>query len=345
MIFASAAFGYLARGNGNVSSVAFNHLVLGAGVGLLALVATTNIDYRVWRRFAPLLFVLSLIATGLVFLPQIGLEHGGGRRWLELAGISFQPSEVLKLATVFMAAAYFSAIRARIQSSWHTVGGLIAILAFPSVILILQPDIGTLGIIVASVLAIYFTAGVSWKYIALTVCIVLVALGALFVMKQHVRDRITTFFYPAQNQQAEGYQIKQSLIAIGSGGLTGRGFGQGVQKFTYLPEPMGDSIFAVAGEELGFIGSTSIVILFLLFALRGFTLASRSQDLFGTLLGVGITTYLVSEAFINIASMLGVLPLTGIPLTFISQGGSAMLVSLASAGILLNISKHSNIGR
>src|SRR5262249_36777154 len=132
---------------------------------------------------------------------------------------------------------------------------------------------------------------------------------------------------------------RQSLIAIGSGGFFGRGFGQGVQKFTYLPEPMGDSIFAVAGEELGFLGATGIILAFTLFGLRGFQIATRSSDLFGAYLATGISTYLVAEAFINIASMVGVAPLTGIPLTFISQGGSAMLVSLASAGILLNISR------
>lgn len=345
MIFASAALGYLARGNGNVSSVVFNHLVLGAGAGVVALIIATIIDYRVWRRFAPFLFVLALIATAAVFLPKIGVMHGGGRRWIELAGMSFQPSEALKLGTVIMAAAYFSAIRARMQSALYTIGGLAAILALPAALLVLQPDIGTLGIITVAALAIYLTAGVPWKHIAIMACIVPIALGAIVMTKPYVRDRVVTFFYPAQNQQAEGYQIRQSLIAIGSGGFSGRGFGQGVQKFTYLPEPMGDSIFAVAGEELGFIGSVSIVMLFLAFALRGFTVASRAPDLFGSLLGVGISTYLASEAFINIASMLGVAPLTGIPLTFISQGGSAMLVSLASAGILLNISKHSTARR
>ncbi len=340
MMFASAALGYLARGNANVSSIVFNHLVLGVGVGVIALIITSNIDYRVWRRFAPILFVLAIIATALVFLPQIGIMHGGGKRWLDIAGISFQPSEALKIGTVIMAAAYFASIRARIESIWHTVGGLIVILALPLAILAMQPDIGTLGIILASALAIFLTAGVPWKHIVITAFIVLAVLGTIIATKEHARDRVMTFLYPSQNQQAEGYQIKQSLIAIGSGGLSGRGFGQGVQKFTYLPEPMGDSIFAVAGEELGFIGSVSIVALFLAVALRGFTLASRAPDMFGALLGVGISTYLVSESFVNISSMLGVLPLTGIPLTFVSQGGSAMLVSLASAGILLNISKY-----
>lgn len=345
MIFASAALGYLARGNGNVSSVVFNHLALGAGIGVVALIIASGIDYRVWQRFAPFLFVCALIATALVFLPQIGLEHGGGRRWVEIAGFSFQPSEALKIGTVIMAAAYFSAIRAHIHSVLYAVGGLLAILILPSALLVMQPDIGTLGIIVISALAIFLVSGVPWKHIAIVLCIVLVAFGFVIAAKPYVRDRVVTFFYPTQNQQAEGYQIRQSLIAVGSGGFWGRGFGQGIQKFTYLPEPMGDSIFAVAAEELGFIGSVFIVALFLALALRGFTVASRAPDLFGTLLAIGISTYLVVEAFINIASMLGLAPLTGIPLTFVSQGGSAMLISLASAGILLNISKYSTANR
>ena len=341
MIFASAALGYLARGNGNVSSVVFNHLVLGAGMGVIALIITSAVDYHVWQRFAPWLFMLAVIATASVFLPQIGVMHGGGRRWIEIAGTSFQPSEALKIGTIVMAAAYFSAIRPHIQSLWRTTGGLAGILALPTLILLLQPDIGTLGIITAGTLAVFVTAGVPWKHIGAVLCLVAVLLGIIIMTKPYARDRIMTFLYPAQNQQAEGYQIRQSLIAIGSGGFSGRGFGQGVQKFTYLPEPMGDSIFAVAGEELGFIGSVSIIALFLAFALRGFAVSARAPDAFGALLGVGIAAYLISEAFINIASMLGLAPLTGIPLTFISQGGSAMLISLASAGILLNISRHS----
>ena len=168
----------------------------------------------------------------------------------------------------------------------------------------------------------------------------LVAIGILALTVPYVRARVDTFLYPSHGQQSSGYQIKQSLIAIGSGQITGRGFGQGIQKFTYLPEPMGDSIFAVAGEELGFIGTAFIVLMFLAFALRGFSIASTAPDMFGSFLSAGIATYLACEAFINISSMLGIAPLTGIPLTFVSQGGSAMLASLASAGILLNVSRQ-----
>ncbi len=198
---------------------------------------------------------------------------------------------------------------------------------------------GTLGVICASILALYIAAGAQWKHIGVFLCMALLALGALALMRPYVMDRIMTFINPSANQHDESYQIRQSLIAVGSGGFLGRGFGQGIQKFTYLPEPMGDSIFAVASEELGFIGSVTIVLLFLAFAFRGLTVAARAIDPFGALLAVGLSTYLGVEAFINIAAMLGIAPLTGVPLTFMSQGGSAMLASLAAAGILLSVSR------
>jgi cell division protein FtsW len=340
LIFASAAFGLLAKGVSGITSAVFSHLVFGIGAGIVALIFTSTFDYRNWRRFAPYLFVGAIIATSLVFVPHLGAMYGGGRRWIVLFHVSLQPSETLKIGIIMMGAAYFSAMRARVGSFVYGLGGFLAILAIPAILLILQPDIGTLGIVSISLFAIYIAAGARVRDICVIICLAIVCLGVLTISKPYIRDRVMTFFYPSQGQQAEGYQIKQALIAIGSGQLSGRGFGQGVQKFTYLPEAMGDSIFAVAGEELGFLGTCVIVALFLAFALRGLTIAGKTPDLFGGLMAVGISTYLASEAFINIAAMLGVAPLTGIPLTFVSQGGSAMLVSLASAGILLNISRH-----
>ena len=340
MLFASAAFGLLARGATNISSVVFSHLVLGVGAGVVALLIASRIDYKLWRRFAPHLYVLALIATAAVFIPHLGAEHGGGRRWIILAGVSFQPSEALKIGSIILAAAYFGGIKGRIEDIRYGLGGLLLILAGPVVLLLAQPDLGTLGVIVISVVAIFLAAGARYRDLILMVLLGIIALVVLASVRPYVLDRMTVFFNPSQAPQAEGYQIKQSLIAIGSGGFMGRGFGQGIQKFPYLPEPMGDSIFAVAGEEFGFVGSIVLIGIFLAFALRGLSVGARAPDLFGALLAIGISTYLVSEAFINIGAMLGVAPLTGIPLTFISQGGSAMLVSLASAGILLSVSRN-----
>jgi cell division protein FtsW len=340
MIFASAAFGLLARGQTNISSVVFNHVVLGVGAGLVALVVCATIDYRLWRKLAPYIYVFSILLTVLVFVPHVGATLLGGRRWIVVAHVSFQPSEAMKLGSVMMAAAYFTAVRGKVGSWTWGLGGFVAMILVPSVILIAQPDIGTLGILCAAVFAIFWVAGARiWHLVAVGVAALLV-LGLLIATTPYIRARVETFINPSADQSSQGYQIKQSLIAIGSGEFLGRGWGQGIQKFTYLPEPMGDSIFAVAGEELGFVGCVALILLFLLFGLRGFYVASRAPDMFGMLLAIGISTYLMFEAFFNIASMLGVAPLTGIPLTFVSQGGSAMLASLASAGILLSISRQ-----
>src|SRR3989344_5862331 len=288
----------------------------------------------------PLAFlIVLLVVAGCLIFASAGFAQGGGLRWIKIANFSLQPSESLKIGSIIFAAAYFSAIRTRVSTLRYGLSGFLVILALPALLLILQPDLGTLGIVALGVFATFIAAGARIRDIAVAICIGLIALGALAFMRPYVFDRVVTFFHPSQNAQAEGYQIRQSLIAIGSGGLLGRGFGQGIQKFTYLPEPMGDSIFAVAAEELGFVGSISLIGLFLALALRGFHIAARAPDLFGALLATGISTTLVAQAFINIGAMLSILPLTGIPLTFVSQGGSAMMISLASVGILLNVSK------
>ena len=340
MIFASAAFGLLARGQSNITSVVFNHLVLGVGAGLVALIACATIDYKWWRTLAPYAYGASVFLTALVFIPHIGATLLGGRRWIVLGPISLQPSEAMKIGSVMIAAAYFATMRSKVGTWQWGLGGFAAIILLPAGILIAQPDIGTLGILCFAVFAIFWVAGARISHIVIVGLAGIAVLSILVLTTPYIRARVQTFIDPSTDQSSQGYQIKQSLIAIGSGEFLGRGWGQGIQKFTYLPEPMGDSIFAVAGEELGFVGSVGLIIIFLLFGLRGFYVASRAPDLFGTLLGIGISTYLTFEAFFNIASMLGVAPLTGIPLTFVSQGGSAMLASLASAGILLNISRQ-----
>ncbi|HEY4525426.1 MAG TPA: FtsW/RodA/SpoVE family cell cycle protein [Candidatus Paceibacterota bacterium] len=339
-VFSSAAFGLLGRGETHITSVVFNHFALGLGLGLLALLLGLTVDYRIWRRYALALYIAALALTALVFIPTLGLEHGGGTRWLDIFGFSFQPSEVLKVAAIIMAAAYFAGMKTKTATFSYGLGGFIGLMVAPAVLLLLQPDLGTLGVISISVLAVYIAAGARWRDVAIVIVLAMLALGAIAIMRPYVMDRLLTFINPAQGQHDQAYQIRQSLIAIGSGGFSGRGFGQGVQKFTYLPEPMGDSVFAVAAEELGFIGAVGVVATFAAFALRGLTVGARAPDLFGALLAIGISTYLGAEAFVNIAAMLGLAPLTGVPLTFVSQGGSAMLAALGSAGLLLNVSRH-----
>lgn len=342
LIFTSAALGLLARGATHISSVVFNHFLLGIGGGSALMILMYAVDYRTWKTLAPYIFGAALIATALVFIPGLGFEHGGGRRWIDLGFATVQPGEFLKIAAIIAAAALFATLKEE-TASWLGLAAFFGLLGLPGVLLVLQPDVGTLGIIAIAVFAIFLAAGARIRDIAVILAGAIVVLGLLVLTPQYryLYDRIETFVNPqAQNALVEGFQIRQSLIAIGSGGFAGRGFGQGVQKFTYLPEPMGDSIFAVLAEEMGFLGAVICIGLFLLLGIKGYSVAARAPDLFGGLLAVGVSTFLIGGAFINIAAMLGVIPLTGDPLPFMSQGGSAMLVSLTSAGILLNISKR-----
>ncbi|MFZ2886508.1 MAG: FtsW/RodA/SpoVE family cell cycle protein [Minisyncoccia bacterium] len=342
LMFSSAALGLLARGATHISSVVFNHFILGIGGGVLLFFAAYLFDYKKFREFAPYIYGAGIFGAVLPFVPGLGFEHSGSRSWVDFGVATFQTSEFLKVAAIIGAAAVFSLLREH-TASWRGLAALAAILAAPVLIMLLQPDVGTLGIIVLGVMSVYIAAGARLRDLGLLALIgTLIIVTFSFIPRyDYVFERVDTFIDPAsQNALGEGFQIRQSLIAIGSGGLTGRGFGQGVQKFTYLPEPMGDSIYAVLAEEFGFIGGLGLIVLFLMLALKGYGIAAGAGDLFGGLLAIGISTYLAGEAFINIGAMLGMAPLTGIPLTFISQGGSAMLISLASAGILLNISKR-----
>ncbi len=339
-IFSSASLGLLARGSEPVLAVATNHLVLGLGLGTLTLLITSHIHYRFWQRFAPHLFAASVIVTALVFVPGLGFSSGGATRWIHILGISFQPSEALKLGTVMMSAFYFTKYRTVVTTWQWGIGGLVALLAIPALLLLKQPDTGTFMVLAAGSAAIFFAAGARWRDMALAGIATVSLVAILFLTRPYVHDRIMTFIKPDHDLQGASYQLKQSLIAIGSGGVSGRGFGQSIQKFEYLPEPVNDSIFAVAAEEFGFFGATALILLFLSLVARSLWLATRVPNIFGALLMVGIATYLGTQSFLNIGSMLGVFPLTGIPLVFVSQGGTALLIALGATGILLNISRH-----
>ena len=207
------------------------------------------------------------------------------------------------------------------------------------VILIAQPDIDTFVVIVAAALSMYIAAGAKMRHVVVILFIGIAFLATLYLTKPYIKQRIDVMINPSINRQTSGYQLNQSLIAIGSGQIWGRGFGQSIQKFHYLPEPIGDSVFAVAAEEFGFVGALVIVGLFVMFSLEGLKIASKSGDDFGRLLALGIVILIVSQAFVNISGMLGILPLTGIPLPFVSHGGTALFITLVEAGIIMNISR------
>ena len=338
-IFSSASLGLLAREGARFSSVAFSQIFLGIIGGSAALFVMTRVDYRVLKKYSLPIFVISLLATFLVFVPGVGFSFNGATRWISIFGLSIQPAEFLKIGFVIYFAAWLSGIRDKLHSFSYSVVPFLVLSALVAVPLLLQPDTGTILVIGTAGLAMFIAAGARMRDLA-TLLGAGIAGGALLItVRPYVMDRILAFIDPNRDPLGISYQIQQSLIAIGSGGFFGRGFGQSIQKFNYLPEPIGDSIFAVVGEEFGFLGTSLLIFLFLFFAWRGLRIAAKSKDHFGGLLVTGIVILIVAQSFINIASMLGVFPLTGLPLLFVSHGGSALFFTLLSVGIVLNVSK------
>ncbi len=340
-IFASASLGVLAKNADVFYSIVANQLLLGLAGGLISFIIFSRIPYRLWKKYALPFFVFSLIVTALVFTPNFGFEHGGAKRWIHVASISFQPGELLKLGLIIYVAAWFSWAKEKAGRIRYGVLPFIVLLAVAAAIMLKQPDTGTFIVMSMAAISVYFAAGASWKHLFLICVIGVLGFAMLIAFKPYLKDRLATFFNPTEDPLGTSYQIQQSLIAIGSGELFGRGLGQSVQKFSYLPEPVGDSVFAVIGEELGFVGGLTTVILFLLFAFRGLKIASRAPDAFGSYLAVGLIALITAQSFLNIASLIGIFPLTGIPLAFISHGGTALLFTLAEVGIVVNISSSS----
>ena len=319
----------------------FKQQLFGLSIGLLFLFLFQRVDYHVWRRFVAPIFFVALGLLVLVFIPGFGTKVYGAARWVELGPISFQPSEVMKLSIILYLAAWLSSKdKARTADLFEGLVPFLAILSIVSFLIIKQPDTGTLGLILAIALSIFFASGANlWHILGL----LLGGLGFLAILIKIAPYRMQRFFVylnPEYDPRGFGYQITQALLAIGSGGIFGVGLGQSRQKFNYLPEPVTDSIFAILGEEFGLLGAVIVVMLFLFVAWRGFVIASRAPDQFGRLVAVGIVSWIVFQAFINMLAISGLIPLTGIPLPFISYGGTSLAVLLAAVGILLNISKN-----
>lgn len=338
--FTSASLGLLAREGPNFSSIAGSQLLFGIGGGLAALFLTSQIYYRFWRRYAFYIFLFTLGLTALVFVPGLGLHHAGAVRWIDLGVFTLQPSELLKIGFVIYVATWLSGMWRHTSSFMRGTLPFLGFVGVVGMLLLLQPDTDTFLIIAAAGAAMFFVSGSRFRDIALMALLGVLLLAILAVARPYVMDRLLVLFDPAVDPQGSSYQIQQSLIAIGSGGMFGRGYGQSIQKFEYLPEPIGDSIFAVYAEEFGFLGTSILVILFTTFAFRGYRIASHAPDRFGMLLVVGLMTLIVTQAFLNIYAMVGFAPMLGLPLPFVSHGGTALLTMLASVGIILNVSRY-----
>lgn len=338
--FTSASLGVYAKNEAKFYGIIFGQFVLGFLGGLIALFIGLKINYKLLRKYSLVLFILSIILTALVLIPGIGQSHGGAKRWIDVGGYSFQPVEVLKIGFIIYFAAWLSWIKSKVKNPLFSILPLFISLAVIAGVLLKQPDTKSIILITITAIVMLFVSGVPFKYILGIVAIMVIGFGILVSFKPYLKERINTFINPSENSRGSSYQLQQSLIAVGSGGLFGRGLGQSIQKFNYLPEPQGDSIFAVIGEEVGFIGGAILICLYVAFALRGYRISlHNAPDSFSKLLVIGLVTMITAQSFMNIASIIGVFPLTGVPLVFISQGGTALLLSLGMVGLILNISR------
>ncbi len=339
IMFISASLGILNKNESKFYAVIFNQLIYGLFGGLIALYFGLRIPYKFWRQYSIPIFIASIILTMLVFVPGLGFAHGGSSRWVNIFGISFQPVEFLKIGFIIYFATWLSWVKGRVKDIRFSLLPLIILLGIITLILINQPDTKSLILITATGLVMLFVSGTPWKYILGMLAVSLIAFIILAFTTPYLKSRINTFLNPDKNGSTSSYQIQQSLIAVGSGGIIGRGLGQSIQKFNYLPEPQGDSIFAVVGEEMGFVGSVLLICLYVAFAMRGYRIAHLAPDSFSKLFVIGVITIITAQSFMNIASIIGVFPLTGVPLVFMSHGGTALLLDIGLMGIVLNISK------
>lgn len=300
--------------------------------GLGAFLLTSFFDYKRLRKLAIPLMTFSLISLILVLIPGIGAKTLGARRWLGFGIFRFQPSELVKLSFVLYLASFFSNKRKLLP--------FLIILAVLVGLIMLEPDLGTAVVLATTGLIVYFVSGAPIWQIGLIGLIGLISGVGLVFFSPYRRERLLTFLNPARDPLGASYHIRQVLIAIGSGGLFGLGLGQSRQKYEYLPEVTTDSIFAVIAEELGFIGAVAVLLVFLILIWKGMRIAKEAPDEFGQLLAVGITAWIGFQALVNLGAMVALIPLTGVPLPFISYGGSSLILSLVGMGILTNISKQ-----
>jgi cell division protein FtsW len=309
-------------------------------IGMAAMVLLTKLDYHLLKKWAYPGVVLSIILLLLIFVPHLGIRAGGARRWLNLVFFSFQVTELVKICIVLFLAHFLSRKINYLKSFSRGVLAPLLITFVLIALIALQPDFGSAVIIAMIFMMVLFLAGCSVKHLAgLTALLVPVAVW-MVMFKSYRVDRLKVFLNPWSDPANKGFQIIQSLLSFGSGGAFGVGIGDGMQKLFYLPEPHTDFILSVIAEESGFVGVMAVICLFAVLIVRGFMVAFRAPDLFGTLLAAGLTMVLALGAFINIAGVMGLIPLKGLTLPFLSYGGTSLVMSLVAVGILLNISSH-----
>ncbi|MGE0445338.1 MAG: putative lipid II flippase FtsW [Vicinamibacterales bacterium] len=308
-------------------------------LGLAVMAVAMKVDYRFYRNDTfiwGLLAAVGLMLVAVLFSSPIN----GTRRWFGFGGLGIQPSELAKVAAVFFTALVLERRMHRIDDLRYSLLPIGIVVGAMTVLIMLQPDFGTSIALLLVVASLIFAAGLSWKYLVGTALVALPALAVVLVAAPYRRRRLLAFLDPWADPLGAGFQIIQSEIAVGTGGILGRGLMGGVQKLFYLPEPHTDFIFAVIGEELGLLGTTAILLSFCVIAWRGLRISMRAEDTFGSFVALGFTTMVAVQAFINMSMVLGLTPTKGIPLPLVSSGGSSLLINMLAIGVLLNISQH-----
>lgn len=339
LILFSATY-YTAQDKGDPLSEVKKQLI-GIGLGTAAMIFTSRVPYRFWRDTWVVVGALgvSAVLLILVIIPGVGVYLNGSRRWLSVAGMSFQPSELAKMAVVLYMATTLTYRGQKIKS---LLFGIVPVLLVPGVVFLLilqQPNLSTAGGILITSLIMIIMAGARWRHIFLMLAGG-VAVGGFYAWSApYRRERLLSFTDPFAKMSDEGYQLAQSLIAFGSGGVFGMGLGMGRQKYAYLPYPESDFIFAIVGEDFGLAGCVAVIALFAAFMVCGMGIATRCRDKFGALLAAGITCSITVQAFLNMGVVVGILPTTGLPLPFFSAGGTSISITMAAVGILMNISR------
>lgn len=315
--------------------------LFGIALGAALMFVTSRIPYPFWRdpRVVVGALIVSFVLLVLVVIPGIGVYLNGSRRWLNIAGLSFQPSEAAKIASVLYLASTLSYRADQIHRFWRGIVPLLVVPALMFLLILEQPNLSTAGSIMIVALLMLLLAGAKWRHLGLLSVAGLIVGGVYAWIEPYRRERLLSFRDPFAQMSDEGYQLAQSLIAIGSGGLFGRGLGQGRQKFSYLPYPESDFIFAIVGEDFGLMGCLLVVTLFVAFAFAGMRIAVNAPDRYGCLLASGLTAMIAVQAFLNIGVVVGVLPTTGLPLPFFSAGGTSITLLMAAVGIVLNVSR------
>jgi cell division protein FtsW len=339
MVFSSSAV--IAKERfGDPNYFSFKQL-LAAALGFAVLFMVMKIDYHKYRQPAVVFSLLAVVVGSLVlvfFLPAAANTH----RWIQLPGFSFQPSELAKLALIFFLAYFLEVRKNNVNDITTTLLPIALIVGIVAGLIVIQPDLGTAVALLLISVVLLLVAGLDLRWVAASVVLSIPAFWVLVYRVKWRRDRILAFLHPADDPLGISYQINQSLISVGAGGFLGLGYMEGRQKLFYLPEAHTDFIFAVVGEELGLIGTVILLALFLVFLWRGLRTAMRAPDLFGFYLALGIAMMVCLQAFINMSVVLGLMPTKGIPLPFLSYGGSSFIVMLAGVGILLNVSQQSS---